>query len=156
VTPPFADGSRTRQFTRVSSPAPARVPAPAARPEDPIGPADERFVYHLTAEGRRALEGWERAHGRAAHRPAAAKAAVAEPCADHDRRARRKARAAEAAAAGNGDGGVRFGTVGCRWRGDGRVPEVRLAGKWLGEAVFDFGREFEITVEPGRLTLQAV
>jgi hypothetical protein len=33
---------------------------------------------------------------------------------------------------------------------------VRLAGKWLREAVFDFGKEFEIRVEPGRLTIEAV
>jgi len=148
--------SRTSQFTRSPFPVPAPVAVSTSPPEDPAGPTDDRFVYHLTTEGRRALESWEREHGRDAHRPAAAKAAVAEQCAAHARRARRKARAAQAAAASNGAAGIRFGTVGYRWRGDSRVAEVRLAGKWLGEAVFDFGKEFEITVEPGRLTLQAV
>ena len=149
-------GSCTWQSTRTSSPAPAQLPVQATRSEDSTGLTDDRFVYHLMAEGCRVLEGWEHDHGRAAHRPAASTAAVAEQCADHDRRARRRARAAETAAAGNGDGGVCFGTVGCRWRGDMRVPEVRLAGKWLHAAVFDFGKEFEVKVEPGRLTLQAV
>jgi len=145
-------GSRIRQSTRSSSLAPATRPE---APTEPTGPTDDRFVYHLTAEGRRVLDAHERANCCTTHRPAAARAAVAEQVAAHDRSARRKARAAEAAA-GNGGGGIRFGTVGYRWQGATRVPEVRLAGKWLREAVFDFGKELEIRVERGRLTIQAV
>ena len=46
------------------------------------------------------------------------------------------------------DSSGRFGTVDCHWRGTTRVPEMHLAGKWLREAVFDLGKEFEVKVEP--------
>jgi type I toxin-antitoxin system toxin SymE len=44
---------------------------------------------------------------------------------------------------------------GC-WQETGRVPALRLSGKWLREAGFDVGQEFEVEIEAGKLTIRAV
>ena len=120
------------------------------RPE-PAGPTDERFVYHLTDEGRKALEELERATGVAAHQKAARVEAIAPELAREERRERRRSRARSARARGR-----RFGTVCGRWRGQGDVPDLRMSGAWLRGAGFERGREFEVAVAEGRLTIEAL
>ena len=67
------------------------------------------------------------------------------------RRERGRARRGEACEAG-----LRSGTVCGRWRGRGRVPDLRLCGAWLREAGFDLGQGYEVEVKAERLTVQAV
>lgn len=95
---------------------------------EPSGPLDERFVYHLTEEGRRAL-------GRRSWRE------------------RRNARAREAK-----EKGERAGTICGRWRGGAgaRVPDLRLSGSWLVAAGFPLGQGYVVQVAAGRLIIQAV
>jgi hypothetical protein len=45
---------------------------------------------------------------------------------------------------------VRLGTVSDRWREGRRLPDLRLTGRWLEDAGFDRGREYEVAVEAGR------
>ena len=67
------------------------------------------------------------------------------------RRARKKALAREARAAG------RWALTVCgRWTGRARIPDLRLSGRWLREAGFDLGQAYEVEVEAGRLTIRAV
>ena len=51
--------------------------------------------------------------------------------------------------------GVRAGSISARCRDGREVPELRLAGRWLEDAGFDLGQEYEIEVGVGRLTIQA-
>jgi hypothetical protein len=84
-------------------------------------------------------------------RPAWMRTIVAEP---PERQARRKERSARARAARAR--GRRLATICGRFQGSGRVPDLRLSGKWLGAAGFDLGQRFEVEVEAGRLTIRAV
>ena len=67
------------------------------------------------------------------------------------RREERSARAKVAQAKGR-----RLATICGRWQETGRVPDLRLSGKWLREAGFDLGQRFEVEVEAGKLTIRAV
>jgi hypothetical protein len=51
---------------------------------------------------------------------------------------------------------VRLGTVSDRWRDGRRLPDLRLTGRWLEDAGFSRGREYEVEVEAGKLTIQAI
>jgi hypothetical protein len=52
--------------------------------------------------------------------------------------------------------GRRLATICDRFQGSGRVPDLRLSGKWLKEVGFDLGQRFEVEVEAGKLTIRAV
>ena len=118
---------------------------------EPTGPFDDRFVYRLTEEGRRALAAYERANGKPAAVKAPCTAEVAEALDREARRERRGLRRKEARARG-----VRVGTVCGRWRDGRRVSDLRLTGRWLEEAGFRLGQEYDVEVGVGRLTIQAV
>ena len=45
--------------------------------------------------------------------------------------------------------GVRAGSISARCRDGREVPELRLAGRWLEDAGFDLGQEYEIEVGVG-------
>jgi hypothetical protein len=36
------------------------------------------------------------------------------------------------------------------------MPDLRLSGKWLEDAGFDLGQEYEVEMEPRKLTIQAI
>jgi len=118
---------------------------------EPTGPTDERFVYHLTPEGRQVLADHEKATGEQLHLPAARSAEVAEAVEREQRRRQHEAR--REAAKRNGH---RFGTITYRWRGEKQVPELRVSGLWLEDAGFGLGQEFEVSVCKGRLLIVAV
>jgi Toxin SymE, type I toxin-antitoxin system len=118
---------------------------------EPSGPTDERFVYHLTEEGRRVLAAHDRAAGGSSHCRMRRTAAVAAALEREARRERGRARRRAAR-----DAGLRSGTVCGRWQGRARVPDLRLSGHWLRQAGFDLGQGYEIEVQAGRLTIQAV
>jgi Toxin SymE, type I toxin-antitoxin system len=52
--------------------------------------------------------------------------------------------------------GVRLGTVCGRWREGHRLPDLRMSGRWLEKAGFDLCQEYEVEVESGKLTIQAI
>ncbi len=115
------------------------------------GPFDNQFVYRLTEEGEDLLSEHERTNGRPAYLRTPCPAEVAEALDSEARRERQRLRQKEARARG-----VRAGTVYSRWR-DGRyVPELRMTGRWLENAGFDQGQEYEVEVEIGKLTIQVV
>jgi hypothetical protein len=118
---------------------------------EPSGPADDRFVYQLTKEGKEALEEYERATGTSTHTRAAPLAAVAAEVRKEERRQRRKERTRKARESGH-----RFGTVCGRWREGVTVPDLRISGAWLRQVGFDVGREYEVAITNGRLTIQPV
>jgi hypothetical protein len=118
---------------------------------EPTGPTDERFVYELTPEGRRALAEREAATGERLHRAAAPYSEVAEAVERERTRRRREALRHEAKRNGH-----RFGTVSYRWNGKKQLPHLRLSGQWLHDAGFAVGRELEIEVAEGRLVIDAV
>jgi len=76
---------------------------------------------------------------------------VADSPEERARREERSARAKAARAAGR-----RLATICGRWQETGRVPALRLSGKWLRDAGFDVGQEFEVEIEAGKLTIWAV
>jgi Toxin SymE, type I toxin-antitoxin system len=115
---------------------------------DPAGPADDQFVYQLTAEGKRALEEHERATGTPVHTRAAPVAAVAAERKHEERRQLRRELARKA-----GESGHRVGTVCGRWREGGKVPDLRISGAWLRKAGFDVGQVYEVAVTNGHLTI---
>jgi hypothetical protein len=47
-------------------------------------------------------------------------------------------------------------TVCGRYRGSRKVPDLRLMGQWLEQAGFDLGRQCEVQVQPGTLTIRAL
>jgi Toxin SymE, type I toxin-antitoxin system len=118
---------------------------------EPTGPFDDRFVYRLTEEGKRALAACERANGKPAGTKAPCTDEVAEALDRETRRERRRQRRKEAQARG-----LRVGTVCGRWQGKGRVPDLRMSGRWLEEAGFVLGREYEVEVGAERLTIRAM
>ena len=118
---------------------------------EPSGPFDERFVYRLTDEGKKILAEHERSNGKPTFSEARCTPAVAEALDSETRRDRKRQRRKEARARG-----VRVGTVCGRWRGGRRLPDLRLTGRWLEDAGFDLGQEYEAEVELGRLTIHAI
>jgi hypothetical protein len=118
---------------------------------EPSGPADDQYVYQLTAEGKRALAEHERATGTPVHTRAAPVAAVAAELKKEERRRHRKERARKARESGH-----RIGTVCGRWREGGQVPDLRISGAWLRQAGFDVGPEYEVAVTNGHLAIQLV
>ena len=115
------------------------------------GTLDERFVYRLTDEGKQILAEHGRANGKPAFLEARSSPAVAELLDSEARRKRKRRRRKEARARG-----VRMGTVCGRWRNGRRLPDLRMSGRWLQRAGFDLGQEYEVKVEAGKLTIQAV
>ena len=83
--------------------------------------------------------------------PAWMRPPVAEPPELQARRRERSARAKAARARGR-----RLATVCGRFQGSGRVPDLRLSGKWLAAVGFGLGQRFEVEVAAGRLTIRAV
>lgn len=118
---------------------------------EPSGPFDERFVYRLTAEGKKILDEHARSNGKPAFTEARCTAAVADAIESEDRLERKRQRRKSARKRG-----VRFGTVCGRWRDDRRRPDLRMTGRWLEQAGFDLGQEYEVEVEAGKLTILAV
>ncbi len=51
---------------------------------------------------------------------------------------------------------MRLGTVSDRWRDGRRLPALRLTGRWLEDAGFSRGREYEVAVEAGKLMIRAI
>jgi hypothetical protein len=118
---------------------------------EPSGPFDERFVYGLTEEGRKALAASRPSNGKPRTANARLAAAVAEAFESEARRQQKRQRRRDAGARG-----ARLGTVCGRWRHTRRMPDLRLSGKWLEEAGFPLGQEYELEVQPGKLTIQAI
>ena len=117
---------------------------------EPSGPIDERFVYRLTAEGKKALEECERSNGKPASTKACCTSEVAEALESESRREGKRQRRNHAR-----QRGARLGTVCSRWRAGRRQPEIRMTGRWLEAAGFDLGREYEVDVAAGKLTIRA-
>lgn len=121
---------------------------PAAQDE---GPFDDRWAYRVTEEGMKALEEYERANGKPAF--------VAEPLPDtvthaikaEEWRARKRRRRKQARARGR-----RLLTVCGRLQGNREVPDLRMTGRWLEEAGFPMGQQYEVEISAGKLTLQAI
>jgi len=118
---------------------------------EPSGPFDDRFVYRLTAEGRKILADHGRSNGQPAFSEARCTPAVADAL-DSDARLESKRQRRKDAR----ERGIRFGTVCGRWRDGRRLPDLRMTGRWLEHAGFDLGQEYEVEVEAGKLTIQAV
>lgn len=118
---------------------------------EPSGPTDDRFVYQLTAAGKKALEAYEEATGLPAHVGVVPVAAVAAAIEEEERRRHRRDRAEKAR-----ENGQRLGTVSVRWQGTAKVPHLRISGDWLRQAGFEVGRQYEVAVTAGRLTIQLV
>lgn len=118
---------------------------------EPSGPFDERFVYRLTDEGRTILAEHERSNGIAVVSEARCTSAVAEALRSEARLQLKRQRRKDAR-----ERGARFGTVCGRWRDGRRLPDLRMTGRWLEEAGFDLGQEYEVEVEAGKLTIQAI
>lgn len=118
---------------------------------EPSGSFDERFVYRLTDEGKKVLAEHERSNGKAVVREARCTPAVAVALGSEARLERKRRRRKDAR-----ERGARFGTVCGRWRDDRRLPDLRMTGRWLKEAGFDLGQEYEVEVEAGKLTIQAL
>jgi hypothetical protein len=118
---------------------------------EPSGPFDERFAYGLTEEGRRALAASRPSNGKPRTVNARIAAAVAEALESEARREQKRGPRRAAGARG-----ARLGTVCGRWRHTRRMPDLRLSGKWLEHAGFHLGQEYEVEVQPGRLTIQAI
>jgi len=118
---------------------------------EPAGTFDERFVYRLTDEAKQILAEHGRANGKPAFLEARSSPAVAELLDSEARRERKRRRRKEARARG-----VRLGTVCGRWRNGRRLPDLRMSGRWLQRAGFDLGQEYEVKVQAGKLTIQAV
>jgi len=107
--------------------------------------------YRVTREGLKALEEYEKLHGKAAVEAVPLPTELAESIEAEAWRERKRRRRKEVR-----DRGHRLLTVCGRWRGRRRVPDVRLSGLWLRSAGFDFGQELEVEVEDGALTIRAI
>jgi hypothetical protein len=105
----------------------------------------------LTDEGRKALEVCERSNGKPASTRTRCTPAVSKALEAEDRREARRRRSREAR-----QRGVRPGTVSARWRDGRRLPDRRMTGRWFEDAGFGLGQEYEVEVEAGKLTIQAI
>ena len=105
----------------------------------------------MTDEGKQALEVCERSNGEPAFTRTPCTPAVSEALEAEDRREARRRRRKEAWRRG-----VRLGTVSAGWRDGRRRPVLRMTGRWLEDAGFGLGQEYEVEVKAGKLTIQAV
>lgn len=98
-----------------------------------------------------ALAEYEERHGKPALRRVRLPDVVAEALADEAWRERTRQRRKRAKERGH-----RLLTVCGRSRGRKRIPELRLMGLWLRTAGFDPGRQCEVEVQAGTLTMRAI
>ena len=114
-----------------------RSPESTRLPE-PSGPTDEQFVYQLTEAGLKVL----------GDQPVPAIAVAGEPQAQ-ERRPGERARRVRGS-------DRRSGKVSFLQRGGATtpVPYLRIAGEWLRQVGFDIGREYEVAVANGQLTIR--
>ncbi len=129
--------SRKRQSTN--------PPPPAAG-----GPAEQALTYDDRIL-KEILDAHERATGFRLDMQELRDSAVAAELDRVARRARKRARAREARAAGR-----RSLTVCGRWTGRTRIPDLRMSGWWLRAAGFDLGQAYEVEVLAGTLVIRAV
>jgi hypothetical protein len=118
---------------------------------EPTGHTDDSFGYRVTEEGLKALAEYEERHGKAVLRKVRLPDAVAEALEDESWRERTRQRRKEVRKHGH-----RLVTVCGKWRSKERVPDLRLMGLWLRRAGFDPGRQCEVAVEAGTLTIRAI
>lgn len=121
-----------------------------SRPES-SGPIDTSFGYRVTEEGMKALEEYEKRHGKPVLRKVDLPHAARHSIDSQTRQERRRQRRKKAQARGH-----RLVTVCGKQRGNRRIPDLRLVGLWLEKAGFDLGRQCEIEVGSGTLTIRAV
>ena len=127
------------------------IPNPTGSAIPGAGPFDDSFGYRVTEEGLQALEEYEKRHGKPAVRRIPLPETVAEALATEAEHEQRRRRRKEAHARGH-----RMVTVCSLNRGRQEVPDLRLRGQWLERAGFHLGRQCEIEVTPGTLTIRAV
>ncbi len=130
---------RSRKSQSTNPPPPA-----AAGPCEPALTYDDRIFQEI-------LDAHARATGLRIEIQELRDSAVAAALDQAARRARKRARAREARAAGR-----RSLTVCGRWSGTARIPDLRLSGWWLREAGFDLGQACEVEVLAGTLVVRAV
>jgi hypothetical protein len=130
---------RSRKTKSTNPPPPA-----AAGPVEPPLSYDDRVLREI-------LDAHERATGFRIDMQELRDSAVAAELDRAARRARKKARAREARAAGR-----RSLTVCGRWTGRARIPDLRMSGWWLRAAGFDLGQAYEVEVSAGTLVIRAV
>jgi hypothetical protein len=118
-------------------------PAPASPFSDPFADYSREF--------QRVLDLHEKATGVRIDVEALRASSVAASVAETARRARLKERRAKARAAGR-----RAGTISGRFHPTGRVPYLRLSGRWLHAVGFDLGQAVEIEVGTGELVIRQV
>lgn len=148
-------GATSRAPRRADSitdrPAPGPTEPPAGSPTQSGGPFDDSYGYRVTEEGLKALEEYEKQHGKPVLRKVPLPDTVAEALADEAWRDRRRHYRKEARARGH-----RLVTICGRHRNGRKVPELRIIGLWLEQAGFTYGRHCEVEVTPGTLTIRAV
>jgi hypothetical protein len=127
------------------------IPDPTSSAIQRGGPFDAGFGYRVTEEGLKALEEYEQRHGKPALRRLPLPDTVAEALATEAEHEARHRRRKEARARGR-----RMVTVCSLNRGRQEVQDLRLRGQWLERAGFHLGRQCEIEVSPGTLTIRAV
>ena len=120
-------------------------------PPEPSGPIDDCFVYRLTKEGEKALAEYERTNGKPTSTKLRCTDTITEALEAEDWRERKQRRRKETRRRGR-----RLHTICGQWRGDRKLPDLRMRGLWLEEAGFALGQEFEVEVGAGRLTLRAI
>lgn len=123
----------------------------AERRAQEANPDDDSLGYRITAEGLQALADYEQRHGRTLVRNLPLPDTVAEALATEEWHEERRQRRKEVRDRGN-----RIVTVCGRYRNRRKVPDLRLMGQWLEQAGFDLGRQCEVEVEPGTLTIRAL
>ena len=114
-------------------------------------PFDHTLGYRVTEEGMKALQEYEKHHGKPTLRRVPLTHIVAEALRDEAWRDRQRQRRNEARARGN-----RLLTVCGRTRGVQEVPELRLLGQWLEQAGFPPGKHCEVETTPETLTIRAI
>lgn len=120
-------------------------------PPELAGPFDDRFVYRLTKKGEKALAEYERANGKPTSTKLRCTDTIAEALVAEDWQERKRRRKKEARKRGR-----RLHTVCGQWRGDRKLPDLRMRGLWLEAAGFALGQEFEVEVDVGKLTLRTI
>lgn len=123
----------------------------AERRAHAAAPDDEAFGYRVTKEGLQALADYEQRHGRTLVRKLPLPDTVAEALATEEWHDERRQRRQEVRERGN-----RMVTVCGRYRNRRKVPDLRLMGQWLEKAGFDLGRQCEVEITTGTLTIRAL
>jgi len=129
------------------TPAPAHPDVATRRPTPRS--TDDRFVYRLTPKALQLLR--EHEPGSPLAEPVARTADIDEAIEAETKRRQRSRRVREARRRGR-----RFGTISHRNLRGECLPLLRLSGKWLRDAGFDVGQEFEVEVGDGRLLLEVL